>query len=104
MSTESNTIIVTDKETLNKIINDAVYRALEEISYQKKPPSDKDIGGIELAMEITGYAKSTIYNLVNSDKIPYIKKYGRLYFSREDLLSFLKSGKNVIKDNTNILK
>ncbi|MCT4587483.1 MAG: helix-turn-helix domain-containing protein [Carboxylicivirga sp.] len=55
---------------------------------------DSDIGGIDLAMEVTGYAKSTIYNMVSGNKIPYFRKHGRLYFSRSDLLSFIKSGRH----------
>lgn len=51
------------------------------------------LGGVELAIEITGLAKSTIYSLVSERKIPHSKKGKRLYFSAQELLDWLRSGK-----------
>jgi predicted DNA-binding transcriptional regulator AlpA len=63
-------------------------------TFQFQPPSDIDeIGGIELAVKITGLAKQTIYSLVSLRKIPYSKQTKKLYFSRAELLQWLKSGK-----------
>jgi excisionase family DNA binding protein len=56
--------------------------------------SDADeIGGIDLAIEITGLAKPTIYGLVSERKIPHSKQGKRLYFSRQELTEWLKQGK-----------
>ena len=52
-----------------------------------------EIGGIDLAIEITGLAKPTIYGLVSERKIPHSKQGKRLYFSRQELLEWLKQGK-----------
>ncbi len=63
-------------------------------SYQFQPPSDTDeIGGIDLAIEITGLAKPTIYSLVSERKLPHSKQGKRLYFSRQELTDWLKQGK-----------
>lgn len=51
------------------------------------------IGGIELAMQVTGLAKSTVYNLASESRIPHMKRGKKLYFSREELLSWLREGK-----------
>lgn len=59
---------------------------------QLQPETDQ-IGGIELAIEITGLAKPTIYGLVSMRKIPHSKKGKRLYFSRRELLEWLSAGK-----------
>ncbi len=69
-----------------------IQNSTRNISSEKS--NDFDIGGIELAMEVTGYAKSTIYNMVSENKIPYYRKHGRLYFSRSDLIDHIKSGKS----------
>ena len=53
----------------------------------------EEIGGIDLAIEITGLAKPTIYSLVSERKIPHSKQGKRLYFSRQDLLEWIKNGK-----------
>ncbi len=52
-----------------------------------------EIGGIDLAIELTGLAKPTIYSLCSERKIPHSKQGKRLYFSRQDLLEWIKNGK-----------
>jgi len=54
----------------------------------------EDIGGIELAEKIIGLAKPTIYALVSKSKIPFMKQGKRLYFSRQELTEWIKSGRN----------
>jgi excisionase family DNA binding protein len=39
----------------------------------------------------------TIYGLVHRNKIPYIKKGKKLYFVKEDILQWIKSGKQKTK-------
>jgi hypothetical protein len=53
-----------------------------------------EFGGIELAMEITGYAEQTIRNKVNKNQIPYKKVQGKIWFSRTELLNMINSGNN----------
>ncbi len=57
-----------------------------------------EIGGIDLAIEVTGLAKPTIYGLVSERKIPHSKQGKRLYFSRQDLLEWIKNGKRKTQD------
>lgn len=64
-------------------VND-IYKSRTEID---------EIGGIDVAMKITGLAKPTIYGLASERKIPHSKKGKRLYFSRKELIEWLKSGK-----------
>ncbi|MDJ1498984.1 helix-turn-helix domain-containing protein [Cytophagaceae bacterium DM2B3-1] len=52
------------------------------------------IGGIELAMQTTGLAKSTIYNLVSSGNIPHMKRGKKLYFSRKELEGWIQDDKH----------
>lgn len=52
-----------------------------------------EIGGINLAIEITGLARPTIYSLVSKRNIPHSKQGKRLYFSRQELTEWLKQGK-----------
>lgn len=52
-----------------------------------------EIGGIELAMEVTGLAKPTIYGLCSVRNIPHSKRGKMLYFSRKELTEWLTQGK-----------
>ena len=54
--------------------------------------------GIELAVEMTGLAKGTIYNLVAERKIPHYKRGKRIYFSRQDLQNWIIAGKRLTKE------
>lgn len=56
-------------------------------------PKEDEIGGIELAIQMTGLAKPTIYSLVSERKIPHSKRGKRLYFSRHELLTWITAGK-----------
>jgi hypothetical protein len=51
------------------------------------------IGGIDLAVEVTGLKKSTIYKLVSMGKIPCSKR-GKLIFMYEDLVIWIKEKAN----------
>lgn len=51
-------------------------------------PEDK-IGGIELAIQITGLKKATIYSHVHKGNIPHFKRGGKLYFSKTALQKWI---------------
>lgn len=52
-----------------------------------------EIGGIELAQEITRLSKARIYALVSAREIPHSKRGNRLFFNRADLLAWVQAGK-----------
>lgn len=52
-----------------------------------------EVGGIELAQEITRLSKPRLYALVSERAIPHFKKGNRLAFSRADLLAWLTAGR-----------
>lgn len=65
---------------------------------QEEKEREDEIGGIELAIELTGLAKPTIYGLVSERKIPHSKRGKKLYFSRRELLIWLTDGKRKTQD------
>lgn len=65
---------------------------------QEEKDREDEIGGIELAIELTGLAKPTIYGLVSERKIPHSKRGKKLYFSRRELLVWLTNGKRKTRD------
>ncbi|MBA3766829.1 MAG: helix-turn-helix domain-containing protein [Acidobacteria bacterium] len=56
-------------------------------------PETDQIAGIDLAQEITGLAKPTIYGLVAQSKIPHMKRGKLLYFSKQELMDWIKQGR-----------
>jgi predicted DNA-binding transcriptional regulator AlpA len=54
----------------------------------KKP----EIGGIELAQEITRLSKARIYALVSARQIPHAKRGNKLYFTHSELQEWITVG------------
>jgi hypothetical protein len=52
-----------------------------------------EVGGIELAREITRLSKARIYALVSAREIPHSKRGNKLYFNRAELLNWVANGK-----------
>lgn len=50
------------------------------------------VGGVELAQEVTHLSKSRIYVLVSERAIPHAKRGNRLYFNRAELLEWVAAG------------
>src|SRR5688572_29471277 len=79
---------------------------LEEAKRNSEPSSPAtsrqwniaDIAGMELALEITGLKKPTIYALVSKSRIPHMKKGKKLFFSRKELIEWIKTGKRMTVD------
>ncbi len=78
---------------LGQLFHDTLDRYFTETQISVVQPEPDEIGGIELAVKITGKAKPTIYGLVHSRSIPHSKQGKRLYFSRKELLDWLRAGK-----------
>jgi len=52
-----------------------------------------EIGGIELAQEITRLSKARLYALVSARQIPHAKRGNKLYFTRVELQAWITAGK-----------
>jgi hypothetical protein len=52
-----------------------------------------EVGGIELAQQVTRLSKARIYALVSGRGIPHAKRGNKLYFNRAELLAWVSEGK-----------
>jgi excisionase family DNA binding protein len=52
-----------------------------------------EIGGIELAQEVTRLSKARLYALVAARHIPHAKRGNKLYFTRADLQAWIAAGR-----------
>lgn len=71
----------------------------ERTSIATSQPEPDEIGGIALALEITGLARPTIYGLVAQSKIPVMKRGKKLYFSRNELTEWIRQGRRKTTDD-----
>ncbi|MBG8553462.1 helix-turn-helix domain-containing protein [Hymenobacter guriensis] len=51
-----------------------------------------EIGGIELAQQITRLSKARLYALVSARTIPHAKRGNKLFFNRTELLLWVAAG------------
>lgn len=59
----------------------------------KPDVKQSDLLTIQEAASFLVLSKHTLYNKVNKNELPYMKKGKRLYFSRAELIIYIKSGK-----------
>lgn len=82
-------------EDIQNIFRTELQNFFSNFQLQPKTEADEnDIGkGAEFASRITGKAVPTIYDLVSKRSIPHFKRGKDLYFSKTDLLQWLRDGK-----------
>ncbi len=90
-----NTLILTQLSTsdFQRLLRVELEEFFQKNQITKATNAEDEIGGINLAIEITGLAKPTIYGKVSGRTIPHFKREKQLYFSRKELTEWLKSGK-----------
>lgn|GEM_PF-1941256 len=71
---------------------DLILDKLSKLDF-KQEDKMKGWGNIDLAREVTGYSKSTIYIKCGKGEIPFVKQDGKLWFNRNDLLDWIGRGK-----------
>jgi excisionase family DNA binding protein len=79
---------------LSLLIEDSVRKALKDIPTQVKAPEpESDLINIEEAATILNLSVQTIYGLTSSRKLRHFKKGKRLYFSKNEIVEWIKSGR-----------
>lgn len=71
----------------------AIEQVLQELRQQRNSePVTDEVGGIELARQVTRLSAARIYTLVSKRLIPHKKRGNRLTFKRAELLAWLDEG------------
>ena len=81
-------------ETINARLSNLEALTLEALHcLRATSPALPEVGGIELAREITRLSKPRIYALVSERGIPNSKRGNKLYFNRAELLAWVSAGR-----------
>jgi excisionase family DNA binding protein len=75
---------------LEALIERTLMKALGKRSEVKKD----QLLTVDQAAKFLNLTKATIYSKVSRNELPYMKQGKRVYFSSEDLMSFLKTGRS----------
>ncbi len=71
----------------------AVVRYELQQAFEGTTTSGPEVGGMELAQEVTRLSRARVYALVSARDIPHSKRGNRLFFNRADLLAWVEAGK-----------
>lgn len=95
-------IVQLDSEQLGNLIQSSVRKVLKETPPQTVDPSDRleKLLTIQEAAQFLSLTVPTMYSKVSKREIPVMKRSKRLYFSRTELLDYLKDGRK--KSNADI--
>lgn len=85
-------LIIIKAKDLTVIVKQAMQEVLALNKQTEPNVEQRDLGGIDLACEVTGLSKSTIYKLKMDGKIPVKKVAKKLYFSRSQLTAWIEEG------------
>ncbi len=65
-----------------------------KLQESSKPEKQKDkLLNVQKAANFLNLVKSTVYSKVSKGELPHMKKGKRLYFSEDELMTYIKSGK-----------
>lgn len=80
---------------LEKLIETSLTKIIGTITDNKK--TEDDILSLDEACEFLNLQHATIYGMTSRRQIPFIKKGKKLYFSKSELTSWLKSSSRKVK-------
>ena len=89
-------------EDLQTVIIDCVNSCLRNNKQESKTPTDhpEQLLTVQQAAEFLHLSPATVYGQVSRGELPVMKRGKRLYFSRTELLEYLKQGRK--KSNAEI--
>ncbi len=89
---ETLTLLQLNKDELRSLILEVLesYSSAEQLTTKPVP---EEFGGVDLAIEITGLSKATIYSRCSLRTLPHLKKGKKLYFSKSELMRWIESGR-----------
>ena len=84
-------IIELTPDELREIIRDEINQALR--NFKVNAENTDEILTIEQAANFLKLTKPTIYSKCSRRELPHMKRNKRLYFSKDELMNYLKEGK-----------
>ena len=89
----SEIIITTITKTeIQKLVENAVVKALDQKPTKKKNDQESFLG-VDEAASYLGIAKATLYGKCSKLLVPHFKQGKKLYFRQSELAKYLQSGK-----------
>ena len=85
-------------EKLESLIFNQVYRAMSEFNPKSSDPVKEELLTIAHVADMLSVTVPTVYGYVHQRSIPCMKRRGRLYFSKMEILEWVKSSRRSTAD------
>ena len=97
---ESTVLVGLAPSKLQNMIAEQVMSCLRAFygTDRGKDATKRELGGLDLAVEVTRLQPRTIYKKCHFKTIPHSKKGGRLYFRRSELEQWIADGRQKTVD------
>ena len=83
-------------------LESAIYRQVKkvfsELTENQQSTGVNDLINVDEAAKLLSVARPTMYGYIYKNTIPYMKRRGRVYFSKSELVDWLKSTRRPTKD------
>lgn len=95
---ESLKIIQLTPSDLQELIEQSLNKVFDLKINNKESQNIKTLLTIDEASKFLSLSKTTLYSKVSRREIPFMKRSKRLYFSQEELISYVKEGRKQTTD------
>lgn len=86
-------ILQLDSEQLSSLIQNAVRNVMGDAPNQTTQPETDELLTVQDTAKFLSLSVPTIYGLIHKGELPVMKRSKRCYFSKIELINYLKQGK-----------
>lgn len=90
-------IVQLDSEQLKSLIQNALRNVMKDTPKADALPETEKPLNVQQAADFLGIAVPTLYGYTQREEIPFCKRGKRLYFSKDELLQWVKQGRRKTK-------
>ena len=83
---------------LDILIQNSVRKVLSEINSSPSGSTKDELLTVDEVAELLSVSNPTVYGYVHEKSIPYMKRRGRLYFSKKEILTWITSSRRMTRD------
>lgn len=86
-------IVQLDSEQLNSLIQNAVRKVILETPQAEQAKDTDELLTVQDTAKFLSLSVPTVYGLISKGELPVMKRSKRCYFSKVELINYLKQGR-----------
>ena len=86
-------IVQLDSEQLNSLIQNAVRKVISETPQAEQAKDTDELLTVQDTAKFLSLSVPTVYGLISKGELPVMKRSKRCYFSKVELINYLKQGR-----------